>query len=89
MVAGADHTGNKTGNNTTEVIKHNNPVPGNDTDNSTDVPDNSTLTNVTSSVEDRNNVSKSVSIGNATGNPILVLLMVLALLGLRPLKGKK
>ena len=89
VVAGADHVSNKTGNNTTEIIKHNNPVPGNDTDNSTDVPDNSTLTNVTSSVEGQNNVSKSVSIGNATGNPILVLLMVLALLGLMPLKGKK
>ncbi len=82
VVAGADHVSNKTANNTTEVIE-NSPVPGNDTDNSTDVPDNSTAVN------QNTDINKSADVKNAAGNPILVLLMVLAILGLRPLKGKK
>lgn len=92
VVAGADNTANKTANNTTEVIK-NSTVPGNQTDNSTDNPDNSTnSTDIpgNSSVENQNtDINKSVDVKHATGNPILILLMVLALLGLRPLKGKK
>ena len=82
VVAGADHVSNKTANNTTEVIE-NSPVPGNDTDNSTDVPDNSTAEN------QNTDINKSADVKNSTGNPILVLLMVLTILGLRPLKGKK
>ena len=82
MVAGADYVSNKTANNTTEVIE-NNTVSGNDTDNSTDVPDNSTAEN------QNTDINKSADVKNAAGNPILVLLMVLAILGLRPLKGKK
>lgn len=92
VVAGADNVAIKTANNTTEVIK-NSTVPGNQTGNSTDVPDNSTNgTDIpgNSSVENQNtDINKSVDVKHATGNPILVLLMVLALLGLRPLKGKK
>ena len=82
VVAGADYVSNKTANNTTEVIE-NNTVSGNDTDNSTDVPDNSTAEN------QNTDINKSADVKNAAGNPILVLLMVLAILGLRPLKGKK
>ena len=82
VVAGADYVSNKTANNTTEVIE-NSPVPGNDTDNRTDVSDNSTAEN------QNTDINKSADVKNATGNPILVLLMVLAILGLRPLKGKK
>ena len=79
VVAGADHVSNKTANNTTEVIE-NSTVPENNTDNSTD---NSIVKNQST------DINKSADVKNATGNPILVLLMVLALLGLRPLKGKK
>ena len=78
VVVDSPSTNKTTVNNTTEV----NEPPSNPTDNNTDVPDNSAVTSI-----GYQDVSKSVK--NATGNPILVLLMVLAILGLRPLKGKK
>ena len=85
VVAGANNTGNKTANNTTEVIDKS-VTPGNDTDNKTHIPD----SGVIPSIENQSkNVSKSISMANATGNPILALLMLLALIGLRPLRGKK
>ena len=78
VVAGADNTANVTANSTTEVIE-NNTVPENKTDNHTDV-----------AIENQNTgINKSADVKNTAGNPILVLLVVLALLGLRPLKGKK
>ena len=88
VVAGSDLTGNKTANNTTEVIDKPN-IPENNTDNNTNITNNIVHLSIEDHGKDVPIDSKSINVKNATGNPILILLMVLALLGLRPLKGKK
>lgn len=77
VVAGCDGVDNVTAKNTTEVVKQHKPSVNNPdkhhNDGSGDVLDN----------------SKSINVGHATGNPILALLMVLVLIALMPLRGKK